>query len=149
MQNSLTGRGKILKLYISQEGDTPRSLREEIFVDEHGVIGDKFYGRDASRSILITAIDSYQLAEERGISVPLGSLGENILLDYNPYDIPSGVPFQIGEALLEITQNCTLCKSLTKIDNKLPKLLKNDRGVFARVLKEGTIRIDDMLQFDA
>jgi len=148
MQNSLTGSGKVLELYISQEGDTLRSSREEIFVDEKGVVGDKFYGRDTQRSILITAIESYQLAKKKDIAIPLGSLGENILVDYNPYDIPVGTPFQIGEALLEITQNCTLCKSLTKIDSKLPKLLKDDRGVFAKVLKSGTIRIGDTLQVD-
>ncbi|HHH37342.1 MAG TPA: MOSC domain-containing protein [Epsilonproteobacteria bacterium] len=144
----MTGSGKVLELYISLEGDTPRSTKEEIFVDEKGVVGDKFYGRDTQRSILITAVESYNLAKRRGIDIPLGSLGENILVDYDPYDIPVGTPFQIGDALLEITQNCTLCKSLTKIDSKLPKLLKDDRGVFAKVLKNGMIRIGDTLKVD-
>jgi len=36
---------------------------------------------------------------------------------------------------------------LTKIDNKLPKLLKKDRGVFAKVLQIGTISQNDKVEF--
>jgi MOSC domain-containing protein YiiM len=149
MQNSPAGSGKVLKLYVSREGDMQRSPREEIRVDEKGVIDDKFYAKNPQRSILITAIDSYQLAQQQNINMAYGSLGENILIDYNLYGLPVGTAFKIGEAVLEIAQNCTLCKSLTKIDAKLPKLLKNDRGVFVRVVKDGTIRIGDVIQANA
>jgi hypothetical protein len=42
---------------------------------------------------------------------------------------------------LQITQNCTLCKGLSAVNSKLPKLLKNDRGIFARLI-EGSARIN-------
>jgi MOSC domain-containing protein YiiM len=73
-------------------------------------------------------------------------LGENILIDYNPYDLPVGTKLEIGEVVLEISQHCTLCKSLTKVDNALPKLLKNDRGIFAKVVKSGNISLKDKIK---
>ena len=44
---------------------------------------------------------------------------------------------------MQISQNCTLCRSLSKIDSKLPKILKNDRGIFAFVLEAGEIKEND------
>lgn len=148
MKNSLADNGKVLKLYISREGDTQRSQQEEIVVDENGVIGDKFYAKDPQRSVLLTAIESYLMAEKENITIEHGALGENILVDYNPYLLPSGTTLSIGTVILEISQGCSLCKSLTKIDSKLPKLLKNDRGVFVKVIKGGTIRAGDEVRVD-
>jgi MOSC domain-containing protein YiiM len=136
-------KGKVIEMFISQKGKADRVSMQEIVVDENGVWEDKFYGKDSDRSVLITAIDSYKLAEEKNIRVKHGSLGENILMDYNPYNLLVGTQIKVGNAVLEISQNCTLCKSLTKIDKKLPKLLKNDRGVFAKVVKAGIIHEGD------
>jgi MOSC domain-containing protein YiiM len=74
-----------------------------------------------------------------------GALGENILIDYNPYDLAIGSQIQIGEVVLEITQNCTICNHLSFIDKTLPKLLKDDRGIFVKVVKVGVIKKRDKL----
>ncbi len=136
--------GKVIKLFISQENSSNRILKERLYLDHSGVIDDKFYSKDINRSVLISSIKSYSMAQENNISINYGELGENILIDYNPYDLPTGTQIKIGEVTtLEISQNCTLCKSLTKIDTKLPKLLKDDRGIFAKVVKSGYIHIGD------
>jgi MOSC domain-containing protein YiiM len=75
--------------------------------------------------------------------MPFGSLGENILIDYNPYHLTAGDQLRIGEVLLEISQNCTMCDHLSKIDENLPTLLKDDRGIFAKVIKGGVIQPGD------
>lgn len=130
-------------MFISQKEKSQRTLMRRIVVDKDGVWEDKFYGKDPHRSVLITSIDSYNLAKDKNIAVEHGSLGENILMDYNPYSLLIGTQIKVGDAILEISQNCTLCKSLTKINRKLPKLLKNDRGVFAKVVKPGIIEEGD------
>ncbi len=135
--------GKALKLFVSKKDNSSRTEKKEITVDKSGVWEDKFYGKEPDRSILITSLDSYTLAENQKITIANGSLGENILMDYNPYSLNIGTQIRIGEVLLEISQSCTLCKSLTKIDNKLPKLLKNDRGVFAKIINAGIIHQND------
>ncbi len=138
MQN----RGKILKLFISESGKKGRVEQSQLSLDLNGVLNDKFYGKDVERSVLITSEASYRLAKERSIYIDYGELGENIVVDFNPYEFPQNFQIQIGEVILQTSQRCTLCKSLAEVDSALPKLLKNDRGVFAKVVKAGTIYKD-------
>ena len=134
--------GKVIDLFISNK-DRGRENKDEIELAAQGIYEDKFFGKEVERSILITSNDSYLMAEENGIDAPFGSLGENILVSINPYALNSGVQLSIGEVVLEITQNCTICNSLAKVDVNLPKILKSDRGIFAKTIKIGKIRKGD------
>ena len=109
------------------------------------MIDDKFHAKALERSVLIASKDSYNIVEDNGIRIEEGTLGENILIDWNPYHLLAGERFKIGDLVLEITQNCTLCKGLSSVDSKLPKLLKNDRGIFAKVLHSASIKIGDTI----
>ena len=120
-----------------------RTRISELLFDIKGIIEDKHYDKNIERSVLLASLDSYKLVESNGIYISHGTLGENILLDYNPYELKTGSKLKIGNVVLEISQHCTLCKSLTKVDTKLPKLLKNDRGIFAKVVASGKISKDD------
>ena len=133
--------GKILELFYSTNDGRVNAV--ELTLDEKGVVEDKYYNRDIQRSVLITSQESYKLATEHGIDAKYSALGENILIDYNPYHLKPGARLKIGDIELEISQNCTLCNSLAKVDAKLPKLLKNDRGIFAKVISGGTLRKGD------
>ncbi|MDF1877386.1 MOSC domain-containing protein [Sulfurimonas sp. SAG-AH-194-L11] len=133
--------GTIKKLYITHD-DVSKTRQDvkNIFLDTHGIKQDKFYNKNPMRCILITSTDSYSLAQTNGINLQAGSLGENILIDINPYSLEEGDRIKIGTTILEITQSCTLCKGLSSINSKLPKLLKNDRGIFAKYI-EGSSEI--------
>jgi len=141
-------QGKVLKLFITKDDkDKTRETPQKLQVDEAGIIGDKFYAKDSQRAILISSIQSYKLTQENGIDIAVGALGENLLIDINPYHLTPGEHLQIGETVLEITQNCTLCKGLSSVNSKLPKLLKNDRGIFAKVVNgPSTINIGDSVK---
>jgi len=138
---SLLQAGKILELFYSTNDGRVNSI--ELALDEKGVLEDKYYNKNIQRSVLITSQESYKLAASYDIDAPYSALGENILIDYNPYHLRPGERLIIGDLELEITQNCTLCKSLAKVDARLPKLLKDDRGVFAKVISNGTIHKGD------
>lgn len=136
--------GKITQLFISKQGHSSRIRKKTLSLNTLGIKEDKFYNKDTQRSILMTSQDSYTLMEQHNITVPYGTLGENILIDFNPYHLKPGTQFKVGEnVLLEISQYCTICNHLSAIDQHLPKLLKNDRGIFAKVLKEGVIAQGD------
>jgi MOSC domain-containing protein YiiM len=137
--------GKLLALYISDMKTSSTMEKRYIDAEIEGIVEDKHYGKDTERSVLITSIDSYTLLETEGITIPYGTLGENLLIDYNPYHLPVGTQLQVGETILQITQNCTLCKHLAVHDKRIPKLLKNDRGIFAKVVQPGTIKKDDLI----
>lgn len=135
--------GKVLDLYIAQNSDKSRYGKKSIHLDKNGVLEDRFYGKNTQRSVLIVSNQSYNLAKKHNIDLEYGELGENILIDYNPYDFEIGTQIQIGNVTLEISQHCTLCKNLSKIDTKLPNLLKKDRGIFAKVIQAGKINKND------
>ena len=140
MQNR---KGNVTQLFISVRGVSNRIKKDEIELDTNGVLEDKFYAKDQQRAILLTSISSYILAKQNGISTPFGSLGENILVDIDLYHLVPGDRIQIGSTTLEITQNCTICQSLSKVDEALPKLLENSRGIFAKFINGSTIKKDD------
>jgi len=140
--------GRVLALYITKDdANKTRLSKQSIKVDADGVEEDKFYAKDPKRTILITTQESYALAEANNIAIEKGLLGENILIDINPYSLLPGQKLTIGDVELEITQNCTLCKGLTSVHSKLPKLLKNDRGIFAKVCNKATISVGDAVLF--
>ncbi len=138
-----TSIGTISALFISHKGSSTRERQPNIHLNLKGISDDKFYNKDIQRSVLITSKESYLLAQKHHIEMPYGSLGENLLIDYNPYHLPSGTQLSIGTCILEISQNCTLCDHLSSIDKRLPTLLKHDRGIFAKVIQEGEIKKDD------
>ena len=137
----MTKVGKVFSLFYSPS--TGRTSVSSFDLDTKGILKDKHYAKSLSRSVLITSLESYSLANHHGIDAAYGVLGENVLIDYNPYHLTAGTKLKIGKVTLEISQPCTLCKSLTAIDSKLPKLLKNDRGIFAKVMESGSIKEDD------
>ena len=137
--------GRVIGLFISQEGYSTRFKQDKISLDLGGIVGDKYHNRDINRSILLTSLYSYNLAKSYNINLDFGLLGENILIDYNPYHLKSSTKLQIGTAIIEISQNCTICNHLSKVDKRLPKLLKNDRGIFVKVLKRGDIKLNDKI----
>jgi len=138
--------GKIVHLFVSQIGEKQRVEKKQLTLDEKGITEDKFYNKNIQRSILITATSSYDLALEKNISMPFGTLGENMLIDYNPYHLPSGTKLHIGDdVILEISQYCTMCEHLSDVDKRLPTLLKNDRGIFAKVIQDGSIKEGDKI----
>jgi MOSC domain-containing protein YiiM len=110
-----------------------------------GIVGDKHYGKDVNRSILLSSSISYNIVQQAIlVAMPKGYLGENILIDAPIYHLPIGTRLRIGDkVVIEITQNCTLCSHLGVLDKRIPKLLKNDRGIFAKTIREGTIRKGD------
>ena len=137
----MTKVGNVSSLFYSTANG--RTSTAELLLDTKGIIKDKYYNKNIDRSVLIASLDSYELVKSHGIDAPYSALGENILIDYNPYHLTVGTKLKIGKVTLEISQPCTLCKSLTKIDSKLPKLLKDDRGIFAKVMESGSIKEGD------
>lgn len=143
---SLKNVGKVLELFISikdENGETITIPQDALDLDAGGVLKDKFHSKDPGRSILLSSIDSYTLAQENEIEMSYGALGENILMDFNPYKLNVGDRLNIGDVTVEITQECTLCKGLSKVNSKAPKLLKEHRGIFAKTVTPGTVKRGD------
>ena len=135
--------GNIKKLFLSSSKSKHRIPKDYLFCDKNGIFEDKFYAKDINRSVLITSLSSYELVKKNNIDISYGLLGENLLVDFDPYKLQIGTILCIGDVELQISQECTICNHLSVIDKSLPKLLEKDRGIFAFVRKEGKLNIND------
>ena len=134
---------KIIRLFITDSASQTYE-KPTLILEKEGVVGDKHYGKGIMRSVLIASTDSYELVKNRlGIEMPYGYLGENILIDGSIRELLPGDRLRIGEAVLEITQNCTLCSHLGTLDKRIPVLLKKDRGIFAKTVNEGKVSLEE------
>jgi len=142
--------GTVHALFISRRGKESPLKKSELQLDPRGIIDDKHYDTTPERAILVTSLESYDMAlRELGVEMPHGYLGENLLVDFNLYRLPVGTHLRIGSTVLEITQNCTLCNHLSALDKRIPKLLKDDRGIFAKVISGGSIKEGDSILLTA
>ena len=134
--------GNVIKLFINDKERNTIIEKDIISCDEYGIIGDKFYKKDKNRSILLSSLDSYNLIKDNNIDIKYGMLGENILLDFDPHKLEIGSRLYVGDCILEISQECTVCNHLSIIDKKLPKLINKNRGIFAYCLNSAIITLN-------
>lgn len=130
--------GKVLEIFSAKKGQSglPRPKADTLnLISSYGIEFDKFAGIDEDKAVMVVGKYAYDLALENGITLKEGSLGENILLDFNPHDYKVGTIFQVGDSLLQITQACTICNHLSVFDKSLPLLIKNCRGLYCKVLE--------------
>ncbi|MGC8967610.1 MAG: MOSC domain-containing protein, partial [Thermus sp.] len=122
---------RVLSLHLGTGPGLPKAQVEElILVAGFGAQGDRHAGKDPDRAVLVAGLPAYQKAQKAGIELPFGALGENLLLDLDPHALPPGARLRVGEALLQLSHVCTVCKSLSQFDLRLPKLLYGGRGVY-------------------
>ncbi|WP_419769206.1 MAG: MOSC domain-containing protein [Candidatus Marinarcus sp.] len=125
------------------ESSLPRPIRETLeLIVGHGIKNDKFAGKDENKAVMAVGKKAYEIAFKNGINLELGSLGENILLDFDPHLFETGSLIYIGETQLQITEQCSVCNHLALFDQRLPELVKAHRGLYLKVLKGGKIRKD-------
>ena len=140
--------GSVLELYIAPEGTS--GVREEQsslnLKESYGINGDKFANKELRKSVMIVGTKPYNMAKDKDITLPKAALGENILLDFDPHTLNIGDRLLIGNAVIEITEACTLCKHLTKYDNSLPKLIVKHRGIYCKIVKSGSISKGDKVE---
>jgi len=140
--------GKVLNTFSAPEGQSglPRPQASQLELKEgHGIIGDKFAGKDLDQTVMIVGRRAYALAKEAGIKLKPGSLGENLLLELDPHQLSVGTQLRIGTAVIELTEACTLCNHLSVFDRKLPKLVRHDRGVYCRIVSSGVVSPGDSI----
>jgi MOSC domain-containing protein YiiM len=139
---------EILRLFLAEEGQSGRSPRETLLIDEGGVVGDKFHGRKPDRSILLTGTIAYETARKEGIALEEGDLGENILVEFDTRELNPGDRLRCGDVLLEVSRLCTICNHLAVYDPRLPRLVKETRGVYLQVLHGGMLRVGERISVE-
>ena len=134
--------GKVVEVFSAIKGSSglPRPKVEKlVLIEGYGIENDKFAGDELHKTVMIIGLKSYEMAKEKNIDLKRGSYGENILFDFDPHLLSISQRLQIGDTILEITEKCTLCNHLSVFGAKLPKLIKNHRGLYCKIIKGGVI----------
>jgi len=114
---------------------------------DHGIIGDAHAG-DWHRQISLLADESVDKLRDKMPELPPGVFAENILTKgINLHGLPVGTLLRVGETLLEVTQIGKEChNSGCVIKKQTGDCVMPREGIFARVLKEGTIKPGDTIE---
>ncbi len=134
--------GKVINTFSAKKGQSgsPRPKVNNLnLIKDYGIEFDKFANKDLDSTVMIVGRASYEIALKNGIDLEEGSLGENILFDFNPHDYEIGTQFKICAGIIEVTQKCTICNHLAVFDNELPIVLKDCRGLYCKIIKSGIV----------
>lgn len=127
-------------------GGKPAILFGEMVAD-FGLRGDRHAGRDPLRQVSLFAEEVRRGLEKQGYVVPAESLSANLFtIDLSLDELQPGTILRIGEAELELTEKRTPCRSITRIDFHLPKLLAGSCGHLARVRRGGLVSAGDTIE---
>ena len=137
--------GKLVSIAIStKKGTTKKPVEAAILIRDHGLEGDAHAG-PWHRQVSFLASESIDSARQKGFDVRFGDFAENIAtLGINWQQIPVGTQVKLGpSALLEITQIGKKCHSKCAIYHRQGDCIMPREGIFAKVIKGGTIRCGD------
>jgi len=139
---------KIVSIAVSKKKGTRKTVVDEaVIVDNHGLQDDGHAG-DWHRQVSFLSSESIAAARERGLDVTFGDFAENIATEGIDWlTLPVGTRLQLGaEALVEVTQIGKECHNKCAIYYKAGDCIMPKEGIFAKVLKGGTIRTNDPIR---
>lgn len=140
----LETKGKVVAISVSKRRGIPKSnVKSATLIEDWGIEGD-IHGGKWHRQVSLLAIESIEKMRAKGLNVRPGAFAENITTAF--IDVPCvhvGDRIRIGETELEITQIGKECHRKCAIFYRAGDCVMPKEGVFARVVKGGTIRVGD------
>ena len=136
--------GKVIAVCTSErKGIQKTSVPEIKVIEDWGIEGDAHAGK-WHRQVSMLSFEKIEAFREKGADVDFGAFGENLVVEgFDLSKVPVGTKFQIGEAILELTQIGKECHSHCAIYKVMGDCIMPREGVFTRVLKGGEIKAGD------
>ena len=139
---------RVVSVNISEEKGTPKHPVEAATLKlRHGIAGDAHAG-DWHRQISLLAEESVDTMRSAS-PVPLdsGVFAENInTRGISLKSLPVGARLRIGQTEVEVTQIGKECHSDCAIKQAVGRCVMPTEGIFAVVVKEGTVRAGDEIE---
>ena len=134
--------GKILGICISEKRGTEKhEIQEAELVKDWGIEGDA-HGGKWHRQVSLLSFEKIEAFRAKGAEVDFGAFGENLIVEgYDLRALPVGTRFQIGDAVLELTQIGKECHSHCQIYHRMGDCIMPREGVFTEVIEPGHIKV--------
>ncbi len=108
-------------------------------VADRGLEGDRHARARSRRQVLLADRETLDALEVRP-----GQIRENVTTEGIAVQaLPAGARLRVGPALLEITGPCEPCAFMDSIRPGLQEASRGRRGVTARVIEGGEVRVGD------
>ena len=137
--------GTIVAVCSSEKkGTQKKNVGSGLLVEESGLEGDAHAGSGHRQVSLLSHEKFEEFARRCPVPLEYGAFGENLLVDgLDPADLPVGARLKAGDVLLEVTQIGKECHSGCAIREAAGDCIMPRLGVFARVLRGGSVRVGD------
>lgn len=137
----------VISVNISeQKGTVKREVPEIQLKLRHGIVGDAHAG-DWHRQISLLAEESVDKMRSLLPELQPGAFAENInTRGLELKALPVGTRLRLGETVVEVTQIGKECHSDCEIKKCTGKCVMPTEGIFAVVVKEGTVRKGDPIE---
>ncbi len=141
----------VFALSISEvRGIKKHNVREAIFIENYGIQNDAHAGK-WHRQVSLLAIESIERFNlNSGLNISPGEFAENITTKgLDLLSLPIGSTMKIGnEVILRVTQHGKKCHTNCEIFKLVGKCAMPTEGIFAVVLKGGTVKTGDKVRVD-
>lgn len=139
--------GSIIAICISKHRGTQKKQVENAVLKENWGIEEDAHGGTWHRQVSLLSLEKIEEFQKKGAEIDYGAFGENLVIQgFDLRIIPVGTRFQIGEAILELTQIGKECHSHCEIFKAMGDCIMPREGVFAKVVAGGLISPGDTVQ---
>ncbi len=136
---------QVVSLQVCPEHRAPMEKKRALrAVEGQGLEGDRHGHEGSTRQVLL--MDEETLA---AFGLAAGAVKENITTRGIEFKtLTPGMRLRIGSVLLEITKACTPCGRMDEIRPGLRTALEGQRGLLARVVEGGELRVGDAITIE-
>ncbi len=139
---------EIIAVSISlNKGERKKNIGECLLLKGLGLEGDAHAGFE-HRQISLLAAESINKMRDQGLEVGPGDFAENLTTrGIDLVNLPVGTRLQVGrEAILRVTQIGKECHNRCAIYYQAGDCVMPREGIFAEVLLDGKVRVDDLIR---
>lgn len=135
--------GTIINLFVAQGKGVPMQARQAVTaIAELGLEGDWHARKESKRQVLLIDEETLQ-----AFGLQPGRVRENITTrGIDLKSLERGAKIRAGEVVLEVTLPCAPCEFIDDIQPGLREKMQGQRGMLARVLQGGAIKIGDVVE---
>ena len=135
-------------------GGVPKLARETCAVHRNGLEGDRQRDLEnhggSERAVSVYSMELIEALRAEGHPIAPGTIGENLTLAGLPWkEMHPGVRIEVGEVVLEFASYAAPCQIIAasfsdgRVVRVSEKVNPGWSRLYARVLKEGTLRVGD------
>jgi molybdopterin adenylyltransferase len=140
-----TQRGKVLAVNISEDKGTKKTnIQSCSLLKDFGLKGDAHAG-PWHRQVSLLANESIEKMRAKGLNVGHGDFAENITTEgVDLVHLPIGTEIRIGNSvILRVTQIGKECHERCAIYYQAGDCVMPKEGIFAEVVSEGEVKVED------